>query len=855
MIDGLKDRHRAAIIAAIAANPRVERAVLFGSRAMGTYTADSDVDIALFGDGLTLTDQARLGAAIDDIPMAQSVDLILYRFIDNSALLDHIRAHGVVWHRRRDCEKTARLHLLPRHRRTLESLLRKHLPDVEVWAYGSRVNERSHDGSNLDLVLRSPGLVKIDPSQLAELNEAVQESTVPFLVEARDWARLPESLQREIEREHVVLVKKEVQVMKGGCGWHSVTIGEFAPFSYGKGLRRDIRNPTGHIPVFGSNGHVDWHDKALTDGPTVIIGRKGTVGAIHYSPVPCWPIDTTFFISGDNAELMRFKYYALDTLGLGAMNTDSAVPGLNRDASHARKLRVPPFPEQRAIAHILGTLDDKIELNRRMNETLEAMARALFKSWFIDFDPVRAKAALRRHREATHANPLPLREGAGGGEVPAPSTGRSMREGVPPPRPSPSRGEGEEADQALRWEAIRRGYSPRTIKHAKILRQNQTDAEGLLWHYLRNKQLGGHKFRRQQPIGPYIADFACLSRKLLIELDGSQHAERKAHDEERDAFLRQAGYRILRFWNNEVFENCFGVLESIYAALHPHPSFAAESQPPHSRPFESELPPPPQSLSLEEQPPPQFPPLLRGRVRVGGDPSPKDSRLSTLPQGEGDWSVERARAYLDTMDPEIAALFPDRFVDSELGEIPEGWEVKLLGELIELAYGKALKAGDRKRGPIPVYGSNGQVGWHDKKLVSGPGIVVGRKGNPGIVTWTHGDFIPIDTTFYVVPRNTDEDMFFLFFALTAQNLPSVAADSAVPGLNRNLAYMNKQLVPDKQGIDEFNRHVSEIFTSRYRLDVESCTLAALRDTLLPKLISGELRVSDMVPLGEAERMI
>ena len=96
--------------------------------------------------------------------------------------------------------------------------------------------------------------------------------------------------------------------------------------------------------------------------------------------------------------------------------------------------------------------------------------------------------------------------------------------------------------------------------------------------------------------------------------------------------------------------------------------------------------------------------------------------------------------------------------------------MKALGELIELAYGKALKAGDRKGGSIPVFGSNGQVGWHDEKLVAGPGIVVGRKGNPGIVTWAHSDFFPIDTTFYVVSKNTTEELPFLFFALTAQEL-------------------------------------------------------------------------------------
>ena len=98
MTDGLKDEHRAAIIATIAANDRVGRAVLFGSRATGTHSVSSDVDIALIGDRLTLTDQARLAAALDEIPMAQSVDLLLYDSILDRTLREHIRSQGVEWY-------------------------------------------------------------------------------------------------------------------------------------------------------------------------------------------------------------------------------------------------------------------------------------------------------------------------------------------------------------------------------------------------------------------------------------------------------------------------------------------------------------------------------------------------------------------------------------------------------------------------------------------------------------------------------------------------------------------------------------------------------------------------------------
>ncbi len=199
----------------------------------------------------------------------------------------------------------------------------------------------------------------------------------------------------------------------------------------------------------------------------------------------------------------------------------------------------------------------------------------------------------------------------------------------------------------------------------------------------------------------------------------------------------------------------------------------------------------------------------------------------------------------------LTDLFPNRLVDSELGEIPEGWKVKALGDLLELAYGKALKADIRHDGDVPVYGSNGEVGWHDKRLVQGPGIVVGRKGNPGVVTWATTDFFPIDTTFYVVPKDSNQNLYFLFYALKGQDLPSIAADSAVPGLNRSLAYMNKQVMPVDQIVEHFNGYVGPIFVRSHCLEAEACTLAFLRDVLLPKLISGEIRLRDVDKRVEA----
>jgi type I restriction enzyme, S subunit len=176
----------------------------------------------------------------------------------------------------------------------------------------------------------------------------------------------------------------------------------------------------------------------------------------------------------------------------------------------------------------------------------------------------------------------------------------------------------------------------------------------------------------------------------------------------------------------------------------------------------------------------------------------------------------------------------------------KGWLVEKLGDLIELAYGDALKEENRHPGNIPVFGSNGQIGWHDQALVKGPGIVVGRKGNPGIVTWAHTDFFPIDTTFYVVPKGECRSLYFLFFALHEQDLPSLGADSAVPGLNRNMAYRSEQIVPPTDVLEKFDGVVAPLYGRIHANAEESRTLAALRDALLPKLLSGEVRVKENI---------
>ncbi len=146
--------------------------------------------------------------------------------------------------------------------------------------------------------------------------------------------------------------------------------------------------------------------------------------------------------------------------------------------------------------------------------------------------------------------------------------------------PSPLEGEGGDARSALTDE----GSVNHTLKFAKRLRKDMTEAEGKLWSALRSRRFENFKFRRQVPIGKYIADFVCQDCKLIVEVDGMQH-QRSEHDKVRDAWLILVGYRVLRFWNPDIYVALDGTLLAILDALNqtPHPSRAGRVPPSPSR--------------------------------------------------------------------------------------------------------------------------------------------------------------------------------------------------------------------------------------------------------------------------------
>lgn len=175
-------------------------------------------------------------------------------------------------------------------------------------------------------------------------------------------------------------------------------------------------------------------------------------------------------------------------------------------------------------------------------------------------------------------------------------------------------------------------------------------------------------------------------------------------------------------------------------------------------------------------------------------------------------------------------------------EIPKEWKVGKLGEIVEFAYGKGLPETERKEGNFPVIGSNGVIGFHSDYLVAGPGIVIGRKGTLGEVFWVEENFFPIDTTFYVIDKLKSGGLDFDYFLLKGKDFLKSSSDSAVPGLNRNAAYSNDVIIPAIKTITEFNTLCYSLFKRKHNLQVQSHNLSKIRDSVLPKLMSGKIRV-------------
>jgi len=315
---------------------------------------------------------------------------------------------------------TPLIDIRPDHWAIVAEILLRHVPTCEVRAFGSRVTWTAKEYSDLDLAIVTTQ--PLDHLRMADIREAFEESDLSFKVDVLDWAVISKAFQKIIDKKYVVIQKGKRNTGVAG-GWRTVTL-QNAPLEIIDG-DRGSNYPTqsefstrGHC-LFLNAGNVttrgfDFSDCAfITRGKDallrkgklarndVVLTTRGTVGNSAYFDDSV-PFDDIRINSGmvvlrakqpdlDPRYLYLFIRSGLFHSQVAALRTGSAQPQLPIRDINRIVIPLPSLPEQHAIANILGTLDDKIELNRRMRETLEAMARALFKSWFVDFDPVQTK--------------------------------------------------------------------------------------------------------------------------------------------------------------------------------------------------------------------------------------------------------------------------------------------------------------------------------------------------------------------------------------------------------------------------------------------------------------------------------
>lgn len=288
MGNGLTTEEQKTIAAVFAQVPAIERAVLFGSRAMGLARSNSDVDIALYGKKLSLSDILHAASLLEDTPLPYHFDLISHASITSPELLEHIRQYG------------------------------------------------------------------------------------------KEMYRKESNSQEKCSSERCTA--SDFQEYELGC--------VCARLSSGKGISSKDVISDGAFPVYGGNGLRGYTDKYNFDGECAIIGRQGAFcGNVRYFSGKAYMTEHAVVVCANEENDTRFLAYLLGTMNLGRLSGQSAQPGLSVKTLSKQLVLLPPLAEQKRIAQVLNSLDGKIENNKRINQHLEQMAQAIFKSWFVDFEP------------------------------------------------------------------------------------------------------------------------------------------------------------------------------------------------------------------------------------------------------------------------------------------------------------------------------------------------------------------------------------------------------------------------------------------------------------------------------------
>lgn len=682
-------------------------------------------------------------------------------------------------------------------------ILEKYIPNIEVWAFGSRVAWTAKEFSDLDLAIINNEA--LDKKVLLNLEEAFEESDLPIKVDIVEFCKVSKEFQEIIKKNYEVLIANP-QPLKGESnpqhksfslsplsedsgvqlpdGWRVYRLGELCkPFvETSSDLNEQPYIGLEHISecslsLCGLGKCKDFkstknrfYSKDILYGKLRPYFRKVVIASFDgYCSTEIWVIRKTteiidqhylFYIFADS----RFSEQATLT------SEGTHMPRAKWDSVKNFSINLPPLPEQKTIARILSSLDDKIELNRKLNKTLEEIAQTIFKSWFVDFDPVKR-----------NMNPQPPERGL-------------LKRMIP---------------EAL-TEAGHFKYNKDLVLIAQQNRNNPTEAEKRIWDDLLKGEKTGYKFRQQKPIDNFILDFYCSALLLGIEIDGEYHEDEKQREQDitRQEKLEQLGLKIIRYTNEQVLNNFDFVQKDLIDKINLQASELISYQ----KNTESENPVSPLS---------------------------------------GGWGFDH--------------LFPSEFEESELGLIPKGWGVLPINSLISVKDGTHDSPKKVENG-FPLITSkhltkNGidfQSAYfisnkdfeeiNKRSKVNRLDILISMIGTVGTILLVQENkpFAIKNIGLFKSSENL-EYAYYLYLYLKSlyaeEYLRTRLAGSTQQYLTLESLRSIPTLLPSETIIKKFTSFIYPIIEQLNALRSEAETLQQIRDSLLPKLISGEIRVN------------
>jgi type I restriction enzyme, S subunit len=288
------------------------------------------------------------------------------------------------------------------HLKIVQEILRKFVPEHEVWAFGSRAKWLAKEYSDLDLCIVGDSALSF--RTLGLLEEAFEDSDLPYKVDVVDWATTSESFRKIIERDRVMVKKTERSVPKTtNVEWFEKSLGEVTINHDGK--RRPVKESDrkkGPYPYYGASGIVDYVDGYIFEGRHLLVAEDGENLRTRQTPIAFmadgkfWVNNHAHIVTGNGELTTEYLNYFLQNADIQSYLTGAVMPKLTQGNLNRIPVRYPDSDYQNAIVRVLAAFDDKININSRINQTLEAMAQAIFKSWFVDFDLVKAKIAAKQ---------------------------------------------------------------------------------------------------------------------------------------------------------------------------------------------------------------------------------------------------------------------------------------------------------------------------------------------------------------------------------------------------------------------------------------------------------------------------